>query len=137
MEKLLYEGAVEKLELIFNERIKRFKQLANKMEKSIDLYKSIMGNKVSEELLKQKRELVENIQKIENSFNDCLSYSGDEKMKDEFLKNLDNSFKKNGKDYINVIKNLNEDNLKVGTYWLLSIVENTQHVILKYLPSFI
>ncbi len=137
MEKLLYEGAVEKLELIFNERIKRFIQLANKMEKSIELYKSIMRSKVSEELLNQKRELVENIQKIENSFNECLSYSGNENQRDEFLKNINNTFKKTGKDYIKVIKNLNERDLKVGTSWLLSIVENTRNTILKYLPSFI
>ena len=137
MEKLLYEGALEKLEIIFNERIKRFKQLANKMKKSIELYKSVMGNKVSEELLNQKRELVENIQKIENSFNECLSYSGNEKGRDEFLKNLDNVYKISGNDYITVIKNLNEHNLKVGTSWLLSIVENTRNTLLKYLPSYI
>ena len=137
MEKVLYEGAVEKLELIFNERIKRFKQLANKMKKSIELYKSVMGNNVSEELLNQKRELVENIQKIENSFNECLSYSGNEKGRDEFLKNLDNIYKKTGNDYITVIKDLNEHNSKVGTSWLLSIVENTRNTLLKYLPSFI
>jgi len=103
MEKLLYEGALEKLEIIFNERIKRFKQLANKMKKSIELYKSVMGNKVSEELLNQKRELVENIQKIENSFNECLSYSGNEKGRDEFLKNLDNVYKISGNDYIRML----------------------------------
>jgi UDP-N-acetylglucosamine/UDP-N-acetylgalactosamine diphosphorylase len=136
MEKLLYEGAVNKLELIFNERNKRFKQLANKVEKSIELYKSIKGNEASEELLNQKRELVENIQKIENSFNECLSYSGNEKKRDEFLKNLDNIYKKTGKDYINVIKSLNEHDLKVGTSWLLSIVENTRNTVLNYLPSF-
>ena len=133
MEKLLFEGAVEKIELIFNERIKRFKQLANKMEKSIELYNSIMGNKVSEELLNQKRELLENIQKIEKGFNECLSYSGDEKMKDEFLNAIDTT----NRDYINIIQNLNEHNLKVGTSWLSSIIENTRNTILKYLPSFI
>jgi len=133
MEKLLYEGALEKLDIIFNERIKRFKQLASKMEKSIELYKSIKGNEVSNELINQKRELLENIQKIEKCFNDCLSYSGDEKMKEEFLNTIDTT----NKDYINVIQNLNEHILKVGTSWLLSIVENTRNTILKYLPSFI
>jgi D-ribose pyranose/furanose isomerase RbsD len=137
MEKMLYEGAVEKLDLIFNERIKRFKQLANKMEKSIELYRSIMGNEVSEELINQKRELFENIQKIESSFNECLAYSGDEKKRVEFLKNIDDIYKKTGKDYINVIQNLNEYSIKVGTSWLLSMVENTRNTILKYLPSFI
>jgi len=132
MEKLLYEGALEKLEIIFNERIKRFKLLANKMEESIELYKSIKGNEMSNVLINQKRELFENIQKIEKCFNECLSYSGDEKMKDEFLKSLDIT-----KGYINVIQNLSEHNLKVGTSWLLGIVENTRNAILKYLPSFI
>jgi len=133
MEKLLYEGALEKLEIIFNERIKRFKQLASKMEKSIKLYKSIKGNEVSNELINQKRELFENIQEIEEGFNECLSYSGDEKMKDEFLNNIDAT----SKDYISEIQNLSKEIKKVGTSWLLSIVENTKNVILNFLPSFI
>ncbi len=133
MEKLLYEGALEKLEIIFNERIKRFKQLASKMEKSIELYKSIKDNEVSNDLIKQKRELFENIQEIEKGFNECLSYSGDEEMKDEFLNNIDRT----NKDFIDEIQNLSEEIKKVGTSWLLSIVENTKNVILNYLPSFI
>ena len=132
MEKLLYESAIEKLEIIFNERIKRFKQLANKMEKSIELYKSIKSNNVSEELINQKREFFENIIKLEDGFNECLSYSGDKRKRDEFLKNIDTS-----KIYINAIKNLNEQNLVVGTTWLLSIVEDTRNTIMKFLPSFI
>ena len=133
MEKLLYEGAVEKLEIIFNERIKRFKQLANKMENSLNLYKSIKGKQATEELINQKSELLENIQKIEKGFNDCLSYTGDEKKRDEFLKNIDAS----SKDYISVIKNLKEDVKIAGTSWLLSIIEKTRNNVLKYLPSFI
>ncbi len=137
MEKLLYEGAIEKLEIIFNERVKRFKALANKMEKSIELYKSIMGDKASEELLNQKRELFENIQEMENGFNECQSYSGDQKKKDEFLENIDATIQKIGNDYIKVIQNLNQNNLEVGASWLLSIVEKTRDKIMKYLPSFI
>ncbi|MHA1931919.1 MAG: UDP-N-acetylglucosamine pyrophosphorylase [Promethearchaeota archaeon] len=133
MDKLLYVGAVEKLDIIYNERVKRFKQLANKMEKSLELYKSIMGNKASEELINQKSELLENIPEIEKDFKDCLSYSGDEKKRDEFLKNINTT----SKDYINAIKNLNEDVKKAGTSWLLSIVENTRSKVLKHLSSFI
>lgn len=137
MEKLLYEGALEKLEMIFNERIKRFKALAKKMEKSIELYKSIMGNKASDELLNQKRELFENIQKIENDFNECQSYSGDETKKNEFIKKIDTIIEKIGFDYIKVIKNLDEYSLSVGTEWLLSIIEKTRTTIFKHLPSYI
>jgi len=133
MEKLLYEGALEKLDIIFNERIKRFNQLAGKMEKSIELYKSIKDNEVSNDLINQKRELFENIQEIEKGFNECLSYSGDKEMKDKFLNNIDST----NKEYINEIQNLSKEIKKVGTSWLLSIVENTTNVILNYLPSFI
>ncbi len=136
VEKLLYEGAIEKLEIIFNERVKRFKALANKMEKSIELYKSVMGNKASEKLLNQKRELFENIQEIEKVFDEYLSYLGNEKKRDEFIKNIDTLIKETGIDYIKVIKNLDEHNLNLGTGWLLSIVEKTRNTILKYLPSF-
>ena len=137
MEKLLYEGAVEKLDIIFNERIKRLKALATKMEKSIELYKSVMGNNKSEVLLNQKKELFENIQKIEDGFNESQSYSGDQKKRDEFLKTIDTIIEKIGIDYIKVIKSLDENALNIGTEWLLSIVENTRNTILKYLPSFI
>jgi UDP-N-acetylglucosamine/UDP-N-acetylgalactosamine diphosphorylase len=137
MEKLLYDGAIEKIEIIFNERVKRFKALAEKMEKSIKLYKSVMGNKISEVLIKQKKELFENIQEIEKSFKDCLLYSGDEEKRNEFLKSIDSKIEDTGPDYIRVIQNLDEDNLNVGTGWLLTIVEKTRNTILKYLPSFI
>ena len=136
-EKLLYEGALEKLELIFNERIKRVKQLADKMKNSVELYKSVMGNKASEELINQKRELFENIEKIEKGFNECLSYSGEENKRNEFLKSIDESIEKTGIDYIKVIKSLDAHNLEIGTDWLLSIVEKTRNTILNCLPSFI
>jgi UDP-N-acetylglucosamine/UDP-N-acetylgalactosamine diphosphorylase len=137
MEKLLYEGALDKLEIVFKERVKRFKALANKMEKSIKLYKEVVADKASETLLNQKRELIENIQEMENSFIECQAYSGDKKMKEEFLKNIEISIQKLGKDYIKIIQNLNEDNLKLGSSWLLSIVEYTRDKIMKYLPSYI
>jgi UDP-N-acetylglucosamine/UDP-N-acetylgalactosamine diphosphorylase len=136
MEKLLFKGCVDKLEVIIEERIKRFKQLADKMEYSIELYKSIMGNKSSEELINQKRELFENRTKIENSFKEALLYSGDENKREDFLKSIDLIIKKIGTDYIKVIKNLDEDNLKIGTGWLLSIIEKTRTTILKHLPSY-
>jgi len=97
------------------------------------LYKSVKGNEVSNELINQKKELLENIQKIEKGFNECLSYSGDEKLKDKFLNNIDTT----NKDFINEIQNLGKEIKKVGTSWLLSIVEKTKNDILNYLPSFI
>ncbi len=136
MDKFLYEGAIEKLDIIFNERVKRFKALANKMEKSIELYKSVMGNQASEKLLNQKKELLKNAQNIENDFNNNKSYSGDEKKRDEFLKIIDTNIKEKGKNYIKIIQNLTGIDNEVGTSWLLSIVDHIRDIILKHLPSY-
>jgi UDP-N-acetylglucosamine/UDP-N-acetylgalactosamine diphosphorylase len=137
MEKLLYEGAIEKLELIFNERIKRLEQLANKMKNSIELYKSTIRNNASEDLINQKRELFENIKKINVSFNECLSYAGEENKRDLFLKNIDILIKKLGNNYIKVIQGMDENHKEIGIAWLQSILEKTRNSILKYLPSYL
>ena len=106
------------------------------MKKSIELYKSVMGIKASDYKINQKRELFENAQRIEKSFGECLSYSGDEKKKDELLKRIDESIQKNGTNYIPVIQGLDENIAKLGSEWLLSIVEKTRKTVLKYLPSY-
>ena len=137
LEKHLYEGAIEKLDIIFNERVKRFKALANKMEKSIELYKAVMGYMASEKLLNQKIELFENIQEIEDEFMSCKTYSGDEKQREEFLKGIDMRIEKYGKKYINVIQNLPEVDIIFGTSWLASIVEKTRNNILDKLPLYL
>jgi len=136
IEGLLYKGALEKLEIVINERIKRFKALAGKMEKSIDLYKSVMGDKASENLLKQKTELLQNIQDIEKGFTECRSYAGNDQEKELFLKSIDAAIQKAGKDYIKVIQSLDESNKETGVSWLQGIVENTREAIMKHLPSF-
>jgi len=103
------------------------------MENSIEVYKSIKGSDVSSELINQKRELIENIQKIEKSFNDCLSYYGEEKMKDDFLTSIDMT----NRDYIDAIQNLNEESINVGISWLSGIVKYIRKAVLKHLPSYI
>lgn len=136
MEKLLYLSALEKLHIILNERIKRFIALAGKMEKSIELYKSVMGDKASENLLKQKTELLQNSKEIEKGFNKCRSYKGNEQERDAFLKRIDSKKQELGSDYIKVIQNLNESDVKIGVSWLQSIVKHTRETIMKFLPSF-
>ncbi|MBD3338977.1 MAG: hypothetical protein GF353_07705 [Candidatus Lokiarchaeota archaeon] len=136
VEKMLYEAALEKLEIVFNERVKRFKALCSKMDKSIKTYKSVKGNEVSSELINQKTELFENCDKIEELYNTSLSYSGDEKKKDTFTSKIDMIIENIGYDYIKVIKDLDENSIRIGTAWLTSIIEYTRNRILEVLPSF-
>jgi UDP-N-acetylglucosamine/UDP-N-acetylgalactosamine diphosphorylase len=136
MKRLLFEGALDKLDIVFNERIKRFNQLAKKMENSINLYKSVKGADASDILLKQKRELFDNRQKIEDCFNEMRSYSGDKIKKEELLQELRQSIITNNNDYLKSIKNLNENSKSAGRAWLSSIIKETKDSILKLLPSF-
>ena len=91
-----------------------------------------MDRNASEELINQKREFFENIQKIESVFIDCRSNSGQEEKREEFLSNINPK----SDDYINTIKNLNNHIRDLGTSWLLSIVRETKSKIMKFLPSF-
>ncbi|TFF94867.1 MAG: UDP-N-acetylglucosamine pyrophosphorylase [Promethearchaeota archaeon] len=132
LKKKLFEGAVEKIEIILEERLKRFIDLANKMEKSINLYESMMGDQVSKTLLTQKKELFENIKAIENIFNEYISYRGDIEKRDEFLKRIDTNL-----DYIKAIKKLDKKSSEVGTKWLLSIINEIREKVIQNLPSFV
>ncbi|TFG00789.1 MAG: UDP-N-acetylglucosamine pyrophosphorylase [Promethearchaeota archaeon] len=136
LEHLLYEGALDKLEIVFNERVKRFNQLATKMEESIEKYESIKGKKASKNLLLEKRELLENYENIEKVFRDTYSSSGDKEKKKEFLKALDNNIKENKSNYLQIIKNLDENTRNVGISWLSSIIEKIKDSAIRYLPSF-
>jgi len=131
LEKKLYKGAIEKIEIILDERIKRFKSLSSKMKKSIDLYKSISDEQISEKLLNQKRELLENIGDIENVFNKYLTYSGKSDIRDEFLKYVDLSM-----DYVKMIKHLDKKSSEIGTAWIQSIINEIREKVLEFLPSF-
>lgn len=131
LEKKLYEGAIEKIEIILDERIKRFKSLSSKMKKSIGLFKSISDERMSEKLLNQKKELLENIGDIENVFNQYLKYSGNTDMRNEFLKDVDSST-----DYIKMIKHLDKKSSEIGTSWLRSIINEIRVKVLEFLPTF-
>ncbi|TFG07605.1 MAG: hypothetical protein EU539_04565 [Promethearchaeota archaeon] len=136
LEKLLYEGALEKLDIIYKERVKRFKALCSKMERSIKTYKSVMGTEASLELINQKKELLENMENIEDEFNASLTFSGDQKKREEFLKKIDMIIEKIGLNYIQVIKNFDENEVELGIAWLEGIVENAKIAVLRHLPSF-
>ncbi len=135
MQQLLYEGAIEKLDLIIDERIKRLKDLANKMDNSIQLYKKLKGPNISRKLLERKKQLYENIGSIVDQLKKDTNYSGELNLRENFLKNFKNNFDEE-KNYIENIKNLDDDIKKEATNWLLEIVNKIIENAMKYLPSF-
>jgi hypothetical protein len=95
-----------------------------------------VGDKISENLMNQKKELFENSQIMENTFKENLSCTGDETKREELLIALEKIIQKNGNEYLKVIQQLNEKDSEIGSMWLLSIVEKIRITMLNYLPSF-
>jgi hypothetical protein len=130
----LYAGAMDKLEIAIDERLKRFKDLSEKMEKSIEMGKDAMKNNTQEGLLKQKKELSENWPRLEETFISGQEVSFDLKNRDAFIKIIHNRMKHEG-DYIMVIQGLDRDASIKGTAWLQNIVDHVIHAALIHLPS--
>jgi UDP-N-acetylglucosamine/UDP-N-acetylgalactosamine diphosphorylase len=130
----LYAGAMDKLEIAIDERLKRFKDLSLKMETSIELGRDAMKKGTQEELLKQKNELSENWPRLEETFTTGKEVSVDLKNRDSFIKLIRNRMKDEG-DYITVIQSLNRDASIKGTAWLQNLVDHVIHAALMHLPS--
>jgi hypothetical protein len=130
----LYAGAMDKLEIAIDERLKRFKDLSEKMETSIELGRDAVKKGTQEKLLKQKKELSENWPRLEETFTAGKEVSSDLKNRDSFIKVIHNRMK-NESDYIRVIQGLDRDASIMGTAWLKNIVDHVIHAALIHLPS--
>jgi hypothetical protein len=130
----LYAGVMDKLDGAVEERLKRFKALAEKMETSIELGKNILGKSEYKSLLRQKKEFYENWSKIEATFTDGLETSVDIKNRDAFITIIHEKMKDNN-DYIKVIQGLDKEVSILGTAWLQKIVDHIISTALGHLPA--
>ena len=103
----LFDGLKEKLNMALEERIKRLKEYCLKIQTLKQ--QKIAGDKKWSEL----EELFVHMNGIE----------GDAKLKDTFLEKIHTGITKSGKDYISVIKGLNNEDAVTGTRWLQGIVD--------------
>lgn len=127
--KALFVGLKEKLNMAIDERIKRFKDLCDKMPDAAD-------DKPSSILARQKHELYSMGISLEESFAELRDNAGDQALRDVFLERIDTGIKKSGKDYITVIKALESEDSKTGTMWLQGIVDDITMKLLEIIPSF-
>jgi len=136
MRKALYGGAVEKIDVIIAERIKRLKDLVQKLPDSIEGYTKVKGKKPPQKLLEQKRELHEQWDKIEASLKDSSEKKGPKDLREEFIATVKESLKNQGPDYIEVTRGLPEEASNKGTMWLQRLVDEIKEEVLDHLPSF-
>ncbi len=130
----LLDGCLVTLDAQIKERIKRFREFCEKMEKSIVLSDRILPDRQWDTLRQQKKELLENYPAVEINFTE-YKFNFWSEDKNRFLKDLNLTLDKRTQDYISVIKALDAETKAAGTRWLQSVVEGITEKILQNLPS--
>ena len=136
MERALLEGAVNKLDMAVAERIKRLREVANRMPRSIELHKKLTSGRVQQKTVQKKQEFFEKWADIERVFSESLDLEGELSQKEAFSDILDKAIIKKGRNYLLVIKGLTETESLVGTAWLQGLVNEITNNVLEILPSF-
>lgn len=130
----LYAAAIDSLEITIDERLKRFRDLSEKMETSIELGRKVLKKGTEKKLLKQQRELNANWPKVEEAFTSGKETTINLANRDHFVKIIDKR-SKGESDYIGVIQGLDKDASIMGTAWLQNVVNYIIRSALVHLPS--
>jgi hypothetical protein len=131
----LYEGVQETLNIAIGERIKRFKDLSEKMKTSMEIGKRIHGkNKKIDTLIRQQNEFFNNWGKIEEVLTGKHEQAVDIKSRDTFVTIIREKMKEDD-DYIKVIQGLDKNTSTLGTAWLQNIVDHITNAVFDMLPS--
>jgi UDP-N-acetylglucosamine/UDP-N-acetylgalactosamine diphosphorylase len=132
----LYLGAMDTLDLMIEERLKRFQILSEKMEKSLEVGKKILRGNKMKRILQQKKDLLENWPKLETCFIGGQETGVDLKNRDAFIEMINHTTAREGGSYLRVIKNLDKPSSTTGTAWLQHIIDHVTRSALSHLPSF-
>ena len=136
MGKMLYQGVMDKLDRAIKERVGRLKAFSQKVSQSAEKYGEMMKDEVSETVFRQKQELFEAWQEIEDTCYAKQDDSGDSAMRGPFLEELDRQVEDKGSDYVAVIQGLGESWSARGTKWLQGLVDDVNQQVLRLIPSF-
>ena len=130
----LYAGAMDNLEIAVEERLKRFRDLSDKVEASLSPGRNAAKKGTQEKLFKQKREFSENWPRIEEAFTSGKEITVDLKNRDSFIRVIHDRMKDED-DYVRAIQGLDRDASIKGTAWLQHVVDHIMRAALIHLPS--
>lgn len=131
----LFEGLRSKLEIGISERIKRLREISEKMPESIDIYRKLAQNSASDTLIHQKQQLIDKWPEIEGCLIQSKDKSGNERLRNDFLEKISAGITADGKEYIDVIRNLDAGSSRLGTQWLQGIVDDIYNETMAVIPS--
>ena len=135
IEKAIHNGALEKIEMVLSERIKRLKEVADKMPRSIELYAEIMKDHALQRQQDLRREIFEQWSNVEAFLTDSYKKEGNVEKRDVFFNCIQQQIDEKGKHYIEVIKGLGNVGAAIGVEWLQGLVDEITHQIQNIIPS--
>ena len=132
---LLLQGCIEILNLNIKERIKRLGMFSKKLPYSVELYQNLLKTKTNRGI-EQQLEFNQKWPEIEALLSDFSNFESNHGIMDSFLSALIQQIDKKGNDeYVNVIRDLDEDLKTIGTQWLDGIVADVTNKVFTYLPA--
>jgi len=126
---LIFEGALEKLRMAKEERMKRLKDMASKMPVSPGKEKDATKNTGA------KQEFYEKVKGVEELLVSDAGKIVDGDERERFLTAFGKHREEQGRGYIEVIQSLPRDVSRAGTQWLDSIVDRLCGQVAKALPA--
>jgi len=131
----LYKGALEKLDMVINERIHRLGHIAEKMPLSIEVYHRVMQEKASQKTIRLRREFFDQWARLEEFLRNCPHATGIQEKRDGFLELISRMIRERGRDYLDVIKAMDNGGAALGTEWLQGLVDEINTEAAKIIPS--
>jgi UDP-N-acetylglucosamine/UDP-N-acetylgalactosamine diphosphorylase len=131
----LYQGALLTLDAAVAERLARFKALAEKMEKSLELGERFLQGETRGDILRQQREFRGRWPELEACLTDRQEEVAGREERDVFLAGLPSVREAQGNDYIRVIRSLDRGLSSLGTMWLQRVVDAVAERALARVPS--
>jgi UDP-N-acetylglucosamine/UDP-N-acetylgalactosamine diphosphorylase len=132
----LYDGAMDRLRLAVEERLKRFMDLSEKMERSIKIGERRLSGTDWKTLYTQQRELLENRSRLEECFAGGYEEEVEREKRDSFINGIREELEKGPCDYIKTIQGLDPETSSAGTAWLQAIVDQVVGKALDVIPSY-
>ncbi|HBA83329.1 MAG TPA: UDP-N-acetylglucosamine pyrophosphorylase [Verrucomicrobia bacterium] len=116
-------GAIQKLELVIDERIKRLKELAGKMPYSLELARQDKTMDLPEHVLAQQRALMDQWPTLEETLSKGSALETGAAYRDQFLAEWETV--ETSVSHLEAMGRLSVDAKKAGTLWLQAIVDET------------
>ena len=135
MGEALWKGALETLDAAIAERLARFRALAEKMGKSLELGERFLPEETRGDVLRQQREFRERWPELEACVTDRREEKAGRKERDGFLANMVPVRDVQGNDYIRTIRSLDRGVSSLGTLWLQRVVDAVAERAFACIPS--